>query len=456
MRRFLLLSLALIPSAAFVPITTRRSLPRSPAQERMALSSHRRLLGRRIPGWPILCARDGGTIFNVRVSVPGWADASVVSDILLDLGFMSAFVSLDGPDNGKGEAYLYTDKEFDLTGQLDISQQDACVEALSSMPVDAFAIGSTLAEIFGGDGPWPIELSTLESGYSAELTAVSTETCSSQARDIAVGGTVLRIEHDNYAAFGDGGHSSTRLCLKELERIDLNFANVLDFGAGTAVLGLAALKLGARRATLVENDPASLAIAAENIIRNGEEQRTVLLSSLQRDDDAEPFDVAVANMPANTVMAVMPEILRALIPPARSQPGRSAPPRSRYLILAGFPEREGPVVRACVLRLLSEMSLLPHEHTEISFQSSHEAGEHPCEPIIVQDCPPLHFPRGRGARACSLPPSPLPSLSCPSHPPRRSLTHMSGRLGFFCRRAVMPPGIAVSQWDLCQPEVEMA
>lgn len=328
------------------------------------------------------CASHDETIFNVRVSVPEWVDASIVSDVLLDFGFMSTTVSLDGPENHKRSgAYVYTDDDFDRTGQVDLrSQRDACVEALSSTAVNAPALRETLAEMFG-DGPWIIQSKPLECGGTSD-SAMRLEENMTQATQIAVGGAVMQIEHGNYAAFGDGGHSSTRLCLQQLERLDLRFANVLDFGCGTGVLGLAALSLGAQHATLVENDPASLAIAADNIKSNGQWERIELMSSLRNSDSAVRFDVVVANLPANTLMGVMPELVRALTSPRGPQAGS---PRSRHLVLAGFPEREGTLVRGCLLQVLSEVSSSRHEHAEIAFEALHEAGKHPLAFTFARD-----------------------------------------------------------------------
>ena len=310
---------------------------------------------------------EDAALHNVVISVPAGADASGVSDFLLDLGFLSATVSLgDGGGSGAGEGFMLTDAHFDRTGQLDLSNlaRGVVIEALSATAVDASALGATLADIFSGDGErWLVESTALP---SSEQTAAEFQ--GNSATDLLAGGMVLRIEHDNFAAFGDGGHSSTRLCLQQLERLDLTGAIVLDFGAGTGVLGLAALNLGARHATMVENHPASLAIAAANVVQNGQDARVTLVSSLEHPPDAAAFDVVVSNMPSNTLMGVMPLLVRALTSQGRRQGSLS---RRRQLVLAGFPAAEGPMVRDCVLRLLPEPQ---RKHAEGCFHSSYEAG----------------------------------------------------------------------------------
>ena len=106
--------------------------------------------------------------------------------------------------------------------------------------------------------------------------------------DGRTGEIVIRI--DPGLAFGAGTHPTTQMCLRELERVVRPGMRVLDFGAGTAVLAVAALKLGASFALAVDNDPIALATAARVARRNG-----VALSL--SDSPRGEFDVVVANLP---------------------------------------------------------------------------------------------------------------------------------------------------------------
>lgn len=83
---------------------------------------------------------------------------------------------------------------------------------------------------------------------------------------------------DEERAFGTGRHPSTVLCLKALTRLarsawDLHRRVVLDFGCGTGLLALAAVKLGALRCTGVEIDPDAAQTAARNVVLNGMSER---------------------------------------------------------------------------------------------------------------------------------------------------------------------------------------
>ncbi len=95
-------------------------------------------------------------------------------------------------------------------------------------------------------------------------------------------------------AFGDGGHPTTRLALGLLARIVTSGDRVLDFGTGTGVLALAALRLGAAAVTAVENDPGSLVVARDNLASATDRGRARVVESLDEGD--EPVEVAVANV----------------------------------------------------------------------------------------------------------------------------------------------------------------
>jgi ribosomal protein L11 methyltransferase len=78
---------------------------------------------------------------------------------------------------------------------------------------------------------------------------------------------VVRL--DPGLAFGTGSHPTTSLCLTVLDSLDLEGCTVIDYGCGSGVLGLAALKLGASRVIAVDIDPQALTATRDNAERNG-------------------------------------------------------------------------------------------------------------------------------------------------------------------------------------------
>jgi ribosomal protein L11 methyltransferase len=77
---------------------------------------------------------------------------------------------------------------------------------------------------------------------------------------------VVRL--DPGLAFGTGSHPTTALCLQVLDSLDLEGRSVIDYGCGSGILSIAALKLGAARVTAVDIDPQALTATRENAARN--------------------------------------------------------------------------------------------------------------------------------------------------------------------------------------------
>src|ERR1700704_6171113 len=78
----------------------------------------------------------------------------------------------------------------------------------------------------------------------------------------------INLVLDPGLAFGTGAHPSTRLCLQWLERSIAGGETVLDYGCGSGILAIAALKLGARHAVGVDIDPDAVRTARANARRN--------------------------------------------------------------------------------------------------------------------------------------------------------------------------------------------
>lgn len=129
---------------------------------------------------------------------------------------------------------------------------------------------------------------------------------SAQVPDAAV------VRLDPGLAFGSGTHPTTALCLEWLDGLDLQGEAVLDFGCGSGILALAALKLGAARAVGVDNDPQALLATRDNAERNGVADR--LAVHAPADEPAHTYLVVVANILA-TALDALAETLAARVAP---------------------------------------------------------------------------------------------------------------------------------------------
>ncbi len=105
-------------------------------------------------------------------------------------------------------------------------------------------------------------------------------------------GACVRL--DPGLAFGTGTHPTTALCLDWLDARVRQDCEVIDYGCGSGILGIAAVKLGARDVRCVDNDPGALDTALENARRNGVDERVRL--SLPEQLSREPADLLVANI----------------------------------------------------------------------------------------------------------------------------------------------------------------
>ncbi|MDE2247195.1 MAG: 50S ribosomal protein L11 methyltransferase [Xanthomonadaceae bacterium] len=129
---------------------------------------------------------------------------------------------------------------------------------------------------------------------------------------------VVRL--DPGLAFGSGTHPTTALCLEWLDGLDLAGRTVTDFGCGSGILAIAALKLGATAAIGVDNDPQALIASADNAGRNGVAGRLTLFLPQDFSRAAAAgnaaADVFVANILAGPLGELAPTFAAAAKPGA--------------------------------------------------------------------------------------------------------------------------------------------
>lgn len=120
------------------------------------------------------------------------------------------------------------------------------------------------------------------------------------------------LDLDPGLAFGTGTHPTTSLCLQWLDGHAPAGQSVLDFGCGSGILAIAALKLGAARATGTDIDEQALWASRENARRNGVDAHLELALPGALPD--EPVDLLLANILANPLITLAAR-LAALVKP---------------------------------------------------------------------------------------------------------------------------------------------
>jgi ribosomal protein L11 methyltransferase len=126
--------------------------------------------------------------------------------------------------------------------------------------------------------------------------------------------TRVVVRLDPGLAFGTGTHPTTALCLEWLDGLDLAGKTVIDYGCGSGVLAIAALKLGAVRVIGVDNDPQALAASRDNAQRNAVADRLDLY--MPDAFVAAPADVLVANILAGPLAELAPQFASCVKPRA--------------------------------------------------------------------------------------------------------------------------------------------
>ncbi len=142
-------------------------------------------------------------------------------------------------------------------------------------------------------------------------------------------------------AFGTGSHETTSLCIELLETLDLSGKHGLDIGAGSGILALAMLRLGAGKVIAFDNDVDAYAALRENRARNGVEppRMPLFIGSLEALREGS-FDVVTMNIIPEVILPLMPAVVAHV--------------RSTLILSGILTTRRDDVVAACPLALVSE------------------------------------------------------------------------------------------------------
>ena len=111
------------------------------------------------------------------------------------------------------------------------------------------------------------------------------------------------INMDPGLAFGTGTHQTTDLCLQYLDKNPPINQNVIDYGSGTGVLAIAAVKLGAKKAIAIDNDPQAVLATIDNVKANHAEDWVTVLHS-DEEKQLDKVDLLIANILANPLVGL--------------------------------------------------------------------------------------------------------------------------------------------------------
>ena len=132
------------------------------------------------------------------------------------------------------------------------------------------------------------------------------------------GHQVLSI--DPGTAFGTGSHETTRMVILQLQKYIKGGEEVLDVGCGSGILGMLALKFGAKHSTGTDLDPCAIDATHENMDVNGisRDQYRVMIGNIIDDKEVQDqvgydrYDIVVANILADVLVPLTPVILNHL------------------------------------------------------------------------------------------------------------------------------------------------
>ena len=128
------------------------------------------------------------------------------------------------------------------------------------------------------------------------------------------------IHIDPGTAFGTGMHETTQLCIRQIRKYTTPETTILDVGCGSGILGMLALKFGAKYSVGTDLDPCAIEATYENMEVNGisKEMYEVMIGNIIDDKDVQDkvgygkYDIVVANILADVLVALTPVIVDQL------------------------------------------------------------------------------------------------------------------------------------------------
>jgi ribosomal protein L11 methyltransferase len=203
--------------------------------------------------------------YNIEFPLGGF-DTDAVEQALLDIGALSV-TFVDGGDEPvlepkPGEVRLWSDT---LVRGLFDAASDALsnVQRLGGLLGPEIAATARLRSVEDRDWErvWLTDWTSMR--FGRRLWVCPTAAPAPEDAEAVI------VRLDPGLAFGTGTHPTTALCLRVLDSLPLAGRRMIDYGCGSGILGIAALKLGAVHVTAIDLDPQALLATRENAERNG-------------------------------------------------------------------------------------------------------------------------------------------------------------------------------------------
>ena len=211
------------------------------------------------------------------------------------------------PDEGIAKVSFYLDDDADVPGMLE-KVNEALEELKMFTDLGACTIEASETE----DKDWINNWKQYFKPFTVDdiLIKPTWETIPEEHKD------KLLIQIDPGTAFGTGMHETTQLCIRQLRKYTGSDTKVLDVGTGSGILGITALKLGAKEVFGTDLDENAITAVGENLEANGIPAGlfTVLQGNIIDDKEVqdaagyEYYDVAVANILADVIIMLQKEI----------------------------------------------------------------------------------------------------------------------------------------------------
>jgi ribosomal protein L11 methyltransferase len=251
---------------------------------------------------------------SVRILVDS-KQAEPLSDALMDVGALS--VSLEDADAG-------TVDETPLFGEPDHPTAELWAHSIAVVlleaDADAAALLAAASKLAGISTPTDYTIEAVADADWVRLTQSQFDPIPISPRlwivptwHAAPDSSAINLKLDPGLAFGTGSHPTTRLCLRWLDCNLQGGETLLDYGCGSGILAIAAIKLGARRVDGVDIDPQAVAASRDNATLNGVAAHFCLPGELAPGQ----YDVVVANILTNPLKGMAPLLAGRVRPGGR-------------------------------------------------------------------------------------------------------------------------------------------